>query len=210
MIRLTASLLTLVVVGCAQSPDRTAASSTTRRVTAWDSAVIREVVGMGETDQKAREWIQRFAELDTAAIPKYAAAMDSVDRANTERLKTIIDQHGWPSKPRVGSEAAEAAFLIVQHALHDPVFQKEYLAFLEEEYQGGRGPGEAVALLADRTRQHEGKLQLYGTQLSMKGGKWTLDPIEDEAQVDERRAALGMMPLAEYVAMVKEVYGIKE
>jgi hypothetical protein len=33
-----------------------------------------------------------------------------------------------------------------------------------------------------------------------------LDPIDDSAHVDERRAALGMPPLAAYVAVLESVY----
>jgi hypothetical protein len=94
--------------------------------------------------------------------------------------------------------------------VHDIPFQKEYLAFVQEEFQKGQAPGDAVALLTDVTRVAEGQRQLYGTQINIEDGRLVVQPIEDEARVDERRAALGLGTLAEYVARVKQVYGIPE
>jgi hypothetical protein len=35
-----------------------------------------------------------------------------------------------------------------------------------------------------------------------------LKPIDDESRVDERRAALGLPPLSEYLQRVKAAYGL--
>lgn len=178
---------------------------------AWSEALRREVLRMRDADQEVRsELVARMRggpAKDSAEMRRLVARQDSVDRANTERLRGIIREHGWPGVERAGREAANAAFLLVQHATHDLGFQKEYLAFLEEEHRAGRAPGEAVALLTDRTRQAEGKLQLYGTQMSIRDGEVVMDPIQDEKGVDRRRAALGLVPLDEYIAQVKEAYG---
>jgi hypothetical protein len=98
----------------------------------------------------------------------------------------------------------------VQHATHDVAFQKEYLAFLVEEHRKGQAPGDAVALLSDLTRIADGQRQLYGTQINIEDGKLVVQPIENEAEVDQRRAALGIGTLAEYIAKVKQAYGIPE
>ena len=60
------------------------------------------------------------------------------------------------------------------------------------------------AYLVDRIRMHEGREQVYGTQTyrakTDDGGTFFfVIPIEDVDHVDERRAAMGMEPLAEYV-----------
>jgi hypothetical protein len=77
-----------------------------------------------------------------------------------------------------------------------------------EEHKKGQAPGDAVALLTDMTRVAEGQRQLYGTQIIIEDGKLVVQPIEDEARVNERRAALGISTLAEYIARVKQAYGI--
>jgi hypothetical protein len=61
--------------------------------------------------------------------------------------------------------------------------------------------------MADRVLVRDGKKQLYGTQhkFSEDGGLVPL-PIEDAANVDKRRKAIGLEPLAEYYYWMKEFY----
>ncbi len=58
-----------------------------------------------------------------------------------------------------------------------------------------------VALLEDRILVREGKEQIYGTQLKTneRTGKLELSPIKDEENVDKRRQAVGLPPIAEYL-----------
>ena len=106
-----------------------------------------------------------------------------------------------------------AAFLLVQHADQDLPFQKAFLVWLEGAYRSGALPpqmGEGVALLTDRVLAAEGKPQRYGTQVLMQGGRVVVKPIEDEANVDARRAEPGLPPMAEYLELLKKMYGVEE
>ena len=65
--------------------------------------------------------------------------------------------------------------------------------------EGKVTPGN-LATLEDRILIRQGKKQVYGTQLKTDtSGINTLFPIEDEANVDKRRASMGMIPLKEYL-----------
>jgi hypothetical protein len=81
---------------------------------------------------------------------------------------------------------------------------------VEKAYRSGGLLGQSYALLLDRVRVGEGKPQVYGTQAKRfeewKGQEPTLEPIEDEANVDKRRAQVGLPPLSEYREMLKRVY----
>ncbi len=119
-----------------------------------------------------------------------------------------MDSLGWPTLDAVGQAGLEAAFLLVQHAT-DPEFQQRMLPRVEADVRAGRLNPQDYALLVDRTRQKQGKLQLYGTQLSMVPGsrQATLDPIADSANVDARREELGLPGLAEYLDLVEQQTG---
>jgi hypothetical protein len=137
------------------------------------------------------------------------ARMKQIDADNQARLKTIVQQHGWPTASLVGKDAVHDAFLLVQHA-SDTAFQKEMLPSIEKSYKSGDLNGESYALLADRVRVREGQKQLYGTQArpteEWKDKQPSLLPIDDEANVEQRRADLGLPPLAAYLKMLKQVY----
>jgi hypothetical protein len=49
-----------------------------------------------------------------------------------------------------------------------------------------------VALLTDRVLVHGGRPQRYGSSLSAVNGRLVADAIEDEIDVDSRRAAVGL------------------
>jgi len=63
-----------------------------------------------------------------------------------------------------------------------------------------------LAYLTDRVRVAEKKKQLYGTQLEQEGGTLRPAPIEDEANVDMRRQAIGLEPLSEYLEAARKAY----
>ena len=123
-------------------------------------------------------------------------------------MKEIVKKHGWPKPELVGPDGVQAAFLIVQHAEHE--FQKEMLPHVKKAFQDGAIPGQSYALLLDRVLVGDGKPQVYGTQAKSiqewDGETPTLQPIEDEANVDKRRAEVGLSPLAEYRELLKQVY----
>jgi hypothetical protein len=171
-----------------------------------EPALRRELLERVEQDQAIRnERIRKGVEHPDDAI---LARMRAIDTANTERVKAIVRQYGWPSPELVGRDGAEAAFLLVQHA--DFAFQKKMLPLVEKAYRSGGLSGQSYALLLDRMLVGEGKPQVYGTQAKgvaeWKGQEPVLEPIEDEANVDKRRAEVGLFPLSEYRKMLRQLY----
>ena len=64
-----------------------------------------------------------------------------------------------------------------------------------------------LAYLTDRVRLAEGRLQVYGTQfMTAATGAQVPHPIEDAEHVDERRAAVGLPPIAEYARSLRQMY----
>jgi hypothetical protein len=64
----------------------------------------------------------------------------------------------------------------------------------------GRANGSSLALLEDRVAIGEGRPQIYGSQLYQEGdGPLIVQAMEDPDHVDERRASIGLPPMAEYV-----------
>ena len=169
-------------------------------------ALRRELLQRVEQDQAIRnELIKKGVEKPD---PSVLARMTAIDASNTERMKAIIRRYGWPSPSLVGRDGTEAAFLLVQHA--KLTFQKEALPLVEKAYRKGELSGQSYALLLDRVLVGEGKPQVYGTQAKpfdqWKGHEPVLEPIEDEANVDKRRAEVGLFPLSEYRELLKRMY----
>ncbi len=127
----------------------------------------------------------------------------SIDERNTARLQQIVQEIGWPTISKVGFIAANNAWLLAQHADHNPEFQKECLILMQQL------PEEEVikpnlAYLEDRIAVAEGRPQRYGTQFHNNNqGELVPQPIEDIDKVDQLRQEMGMETFAEYTAIMQ-------
>lgn len=168
---------------------------------AQEPALRDELLKMAEQDQAARREAARGNFQNKEANERMAA----VDRKNTARLKEVIAQKGWPGLTLVSKRAAHAAWMMVQHADLDRDFQKQCLPLLEKAVAQGEAEGQDLAYLTDRVLVADKKPQRYGTQFATVDGKTVLQPLEDEAHVDERRAAVGLGTLAEYMEQMRRM-----
>lgn len=126
------------------------------------------------------------------------AHMALQDSLNLLRVTAIIDSAGWLSAEEVGAKASQALFLVLQHADRQPAVQARYLPIMREAVAEGRARPRELAMLEDRVAVNSGRPQLYGSQIGWKDGRPFMQPIADEARVNERRAAVGLEPLERY------------
>lgn len=172
------------------------------------------LVEMGREDQKHRSELSELAEKVNGPekeklLPRFiqlAEIQDAIDKKLVAELEVIIEEHGWPTISQVGKEASASAFLIIQHA--DLELQKKYFPLLKKAAGANDARKSDVAMLEDRILMREGKKQIYGSQLRTNSdtGKLELHPIEDEKNVDRRRASVDLPPLKEYLKHFKLEY----
>ncbi len=142
---------------------------------------------------------------DGSLFQGYHPEMREVHEENAAVLQGIITEHGWPTPAHVGDEAAEAAWLVVQHAIGLLSFQRRCLELLQAEAAQGKVPAWQPAMLIDRIRVFEGRAQVYGTSFDWdEAGQMSPAPIEEPDRVDERRASVGLQPLAAAIARHRE------
>jgi hypothetical protein len=171
-----------------------------------DPGLRDELLERGKRDQDIRFEVIRLG--NEHAPVDLRERMAAIDKENRERLKEIIHQFGWPGPELVGAQAAQMAWLLVQHS--DLEFQKQCLPLVKDAYLVGKLPGGDFALLQDRVLVGEGKPQIYGSQAmpvdQWKDGQPAFQPIEDDKNVDKRRAEVGLQPLADYSKSLKAMY----
>ena len=149
---------------------------------------------------------------DSMAAPSPALAAlfaeaNETDADNLAFVEALIAEHGWPTPTLVGPDGVSAVFYIVQHS--DLDVQERMLPLAEAAWQAGDFAGHHYAMLLDRTLVHRGKLQIYGTQAGFgPDGEFFMSPVADEAQLDARRAEMGLPPMDEYVEMMRQVYQV--
>jgi hypothetical protein len=161
-----------------------------------DEGLRRRLLALAAEDARVRIELARDGSLFGGYHPRMAA----VHAANAQVLESALAE-GWPGFSRVGEDGAEAAWLIAQHAIGLPAFQRHCLALLAAAVAQGDVPATHLAYLTDRVSTLEGCRQVYGTQFDWdEEGQMSPLAIDDEAHVDARRAAAGLPPLAETIA----------
>jgi hypothetical protein len=99
----------------------------------------------------------------------------------------------------VGPAGEGAAWLLAQHADHDSGFQLRCLELMTTAPVGDVDVRH-VAYLTDGVRLANGEPQIYGTQVHRATGQWQPRNLDDPEHVDDRRHAMGLEPLVEYLS----------
>jgi DNA-dependent RNA polymerase auxiliary subunit epsilon len=162
---------------------------------------LRTLALRADRDQAARSALRDVVRLGGQSEPvllmELVGQMRQLDRENSAWLRSDIEQNGWVTIRDHGADASEDAFLLLQHATHDIEFMEMMVdPFNEMRLVGDVDPSD-YALLYDRVATLTGGAQRYGTQWGCANGSAIqLGPIEDPESVDERRAEVGLGPMA--------------
>jgi hypothetical protein len=191
--------LAALAVSAAEKPQWKPADPAVACADVKDRALCVELLGLLDADQ-----IARYASLEHPEGADEAPEVKAVDRKNQARIHEIVDKYGWPGKSLVGVKAGGAAWTLVQHA--DLATQERYIDRMTAAADAGEIEWALVATTIDRIQVRRGKPQTYGTQFHTVDGELKPQPIADEEHVDERRAKVGLPPLAQYTALMKQMY----
>lgn len=181
------------------------------------SKVSEKLDSIYQTDQEGRfELIALKNKMDNAPADEKEAlqkefttlivAMKKNDSLNLKEVENIIDDYGWLGPGKIGEQASQAMFLVIQHA--DLGTQKKYLPVIREAADKGETSKSNFALLKDRIAIREGKEQLYGSQVWIDPvtNKYYVDRLSDPDNVDKRRAKVGLPPMGVYL---KQAFGME-
>ena len=134
----------------------------------------------------------------------YHPEMEKVHDENAALLARVFDDIGWPGRREFGDDGAGAAFLILQHAIGHPDLQRRGLALILDAIPEGQANPLDAAYLADRIAIFEGAEQTFGTQFDWDAnGQLSPAPVRDPGSLDERRASVGLPPIAETIANMR-------
>ena len=160
---------------------------------------------MAEVNEEVRsETMDKgFGNVNTLDIVRQQA----IDEANARILDKIIKNYGWPTSEMIGLDGVAAAFLVVQHAEH--TYQKRMLPAIRSSFERGDVNAGDYAMFVDRILVNDDLPQRYGTQADIRDGMLVLFPIEDRANLEVRRASLGLPSMSEHIEQMEAFYGVK-
>ncbi|MFG3126695.1 DUF6624 domain-containing protein [Streptomyces tendae] len=162
----------------------------------------------------ARELIARASQSAARRAKRVRNQLDAVqlgqdrhaDHADTKVLRRILAEHDWPGHRLVGAEAAHAAWSLALHADDEADFQRAATTLLERAVQDGDARIQHWAHLYDRTLVNRGRPQEFGTQQVLTATGVELCPVRAPGSLDQRRASVGLSPIAVALETVRRRY----
>ncbi|WP_228375333.1 MULTISPECIES: DUF6624 domain-containing protein [Chryseobacterium] len=166
-----------------------------------NDSVRREIVKLADHDLQVREKLACEGKLSEGYHPE----MEKVHQENAKRLREIIAEIGFPTISKVGEEASDAAWLIIQHSIGEPQFMKACYQMMEENKEDVNPKNRAY--LYDRIQVFQSRPQRYGTQLYTAG----IFPVENKEMLNEERVKAKLPPLsAKQISQIPEIENIPE
>lgn len=130
--------------------------------------------------------------------PEYIAMAENQNKIAVNELKQILEKYIWITIPEFGFKTSEDAWIIVQHAVHDPAFQHQVLFLMEYCLSRKEVDPLHYANLYDRTTFHYRKFEMkqrYGTQSTYdeKNKEFELLPYDGNFEdLKKRRCEIGL------------------
>jgi len=168
----------------------------------YDKQLQEELLAIYKADQGARReysYLKRMNENGKAdSLLKVIHHDDSV---SIKKVTRILDDRGWIGRDLVGEQASEAVFIVIYRA--DLQTQLKYVSLLTDAVDHKVARPEHLAFLEDQIAVSSGKEQVYGSVIAYdhETGKNYIPPVKDPDHVDERREAIGLDTMSDYVRM---------
>ncbi|MBB6369807.1 DUF6624 domain-containing protein [Chryseobacterium shigense] len=174
-----------------------------------NNPIAEKIKLIGEKDQEIRlrlDSIRKRDGLNTSDEKELMKQIEKQDSINILEVEKIINDYGWLGPHKIGYKNNQYLFLVIQHA--DLGIQKKYLPVLRQAVEDKQALPKDLAYLQDRIKRKEGLPQIYGTQvyIDKEASKYFLYPAIDIANIDQRRALVGLEPLSGYL---KNSFNIK-
>ena len=163
--------------------------------------IAEKIIGLKNADLEFREKLVQNRQLGDG----YNQEMAKIHNRNAKILDEIIDTIGYPTIDKVGKEASDATWLVIQHSIGQPAFMKKCAMLLEVAVGENKADPKYLAYLTDRIAVFEDSPQLYGTQFDWdESGKLSPHYFDDLTKVDERRKSIGLNTLEEQTNIIRQ------
>jgi hypothetical protein len=154
-----------------------------------------ELLQLVQEDDTLRQELLNRGELFSG----YHQEMEALQIENGKKLEELIDLVGYPQEKKF----ADAAWIIIMHAISLPSLQKKILALFKDNPK--LYPSAQAAMLEDRVLVFSGKKQKFGTQFDWdENGLLNPYPIENPKSVNERRKQVRLEPIELKIQKLRE------
>jgi len=136
---------------------------------------------------------------DSKQAQKFQAIYEENHLINEKKIREILDSGNWPNLDLIGEQGNWTICNVIQHADND--IRIQYLPMMKQAVKDKKLAPRFLVRAEDRINTERGDLQMYGGQMKYypETKSFNLWPVFDPANLDKRRAEIGLEPIAEFL-----------
>jgi len=160
-----------------------------------------------ETAESIRSEIEKRNSADQQLLKAKApqAEIQAQEDANDAWLRETVLHYGWIDAERFGGKASGAAIVMAKHSA-DTRLLLAAIPLIEKDLARDKQFAQTFAIAYDQLLLSLGQRQRYGSQICSDSGQHPyLCAVETPSRLDERRSAIGLQPLNEYLQLVSKM-----
>jgi len=159
-------------------------------------ALIDDVWKTEQEPIRLRDSLMAIHGVDSELVKEQQLIIDKNHIVNEDRVKNILDKHGWPTKDMIGERGNWTICNVIQHSDND--IRIQYLPMMRQAVKDKKLEPRFLVRAEDRIATERGDLQIYGGQMKYypETKSFNLWPVFDPENIDKRRTAIGLDSIA--------------
>ena len=148
---------------------------------------------------RQRDSLMRIYGVDSPEAQEKQAVVKKNHRVNEEKITSLLNNQGWPSLATIGEQGNITICNVLQHS--SPETRVKYLPLMKQAVLDKQLSPQLLARAEDRIATDRGELQIYGGQMKWypESQSFNVWPVYDPANINKRRAAIGLGPIEEHL-----------
>jgi len=159
-------------------------------------ALIDDIWKTEQEPIRLRDSLMAIHGVDSELVKEQQLIIDKNHIVNEDRVKNILDKHGWPTKDMIGEGGNWTICNVIQHSDND--IRIQYLPMMRQAVKDKKLEPRFLVRAEDRIATERGDLQIYGGQMKYypETKSFNLWPVFDPENIDKRRTAIGLDSIA--------------
>jgi hypothetical protein len=191
-------LFLLITISCANKNKSKITATSIDRTENFIS-VLDTIWETEQTPIRLRDSLMRIYGAESKEYKEQQLIYENNHIINEKKVRTILDNYGWPTNEMVGEQGNWTICNVIQHA--DNEVRIKYLPLMREAVKEKKLEPRFLVRAEDRIATETGGLQIYGGQMKYypETKSFNVWPVLDPKNIDKRRAEIGLEPIEAFL-----------
>lgn len=162
-------------------------------------AILDTIFQTEQTPIRLRDSLMKIFGVESEEAQIQQKIYEQNHSINEKKVLAILDNYGWPEKALIGERGNMILANVLQHA--DLNVRLKYLPMMKVATKKNVLEARFLVRAEDRIATDQGGLQIYGGQMKYYPATKSFNvwPVFDPVNIDQRRAEIGLIPIAEHL-----------